>query len=77
MYHSFDRLNPKHVFDCFCEVAGPVAGDPTGKPWVLQKYPENYSDEEVLKSLPDFVFPCEFDRYDFFECSNPQYIYFF
>ncbi|CAG0918019.1 unnamed protein product [Notodromas monacha] len=59
------RSNPTNVFDCFCEVACPVADGIDGvvsKPWILQKFPENYNNQEVLKSMPDFVFPCDYEK---------------
>jgi hypothetical protein len=63
-YFLFNRLNPTHLFECFCEVAAPAPGDPSGssKPWILQKFPEKFNNDELLKSMPDFVFPCDFDK---------------
>lgn len=59
MMGSRIRDNVKHYFECFCEVVGPQAGREDA--WIIQKFPENYCDQEVLKSVPKFVFPCEFD----------------
>ncbi|KAK0158141.1 hypothetical protein PV328_009180 [Microctonus aethiopoides] len=53
------RENVKHLFECFCEVAAPVDEKPA---WILQRYPESYADEELLKSVPKFVYPCEFEN---------------
>ncbi|XP_054276852.1 DENN domain-containing protein 1A-like isoform X2 [Macrosteles quadrilineatus] len=54
------RENVKHYFECFCEVAGP---QPDGtEAWIIQRYPETYRDEQVLKSVPKFTYPCEFDN---------------
>lgn len=53
------RENVKHLFECFCEVAAPVDEKPA---WILQRYPESYADEELLKSVPKFVYPCEFEK---------------
>ncbi|XP_022198892.2 DENN domain-containing protein 1A [Nilaparvata lugens] len=54
------RDNVRHLFECFCEVVGP---QPNGAdPWIIQKFPDSYRDEEVLKSVPKFAFPCEFDN---------------
>lgn len=30
--------------------------------WIIQKFPESYKDEDVLKSVPKFAYPCEFDK---------------
>jgi len=54
------REGAKHFFECFCEVAKP---QPNKEPWIVQKFPESYKDEEVLKSVPKFAFPCDFERY--------------
>lgn len=49
----------QHLFECFCEVAAPLAEKP---PWILQKYPTTFSDEEILKSVPKFAYPCEIEN---------------
>ncbi|XKL60307.1 hypothetical protein PGB90_001323 [Kerria lacca] len=54
------RQDVKHFFECFCEVVGPKCDDTTA--WIIQKFPECYKDESVLKSVPKFAFPCEFDK---------------
>ncbi|XP_024943490.1 DENN domain-containing protein 1A isoform X5 [Cephus cinctus] len=51
--------NVKQLFECFCEVAAPV-GD--REAWLLQKFPEAFSDHEILKSVPKFAYPCEFEN---------------
>ncbi|XP_049829739.1 DENN domain-containing protein 1A-like isoform X2 [Schistocerca gregaria] len=51
------RDNIKHLFQCFCEVVAP-RGDKEA--WIIQKFPDSYRDEEVLKSVPKFAYPCEF-----------------
>ncbi|KAK3921183.1 DENN domain-containing protein 1A [Frankliniella fusca] len=52
------RENVKHLFQCFCEVVQPQP--PDKDPWIIQKFPEMYNDEEILKSVPKFAYPCEF-----------------
>lgn len=52
------RENVKHLFQCFCEVVQPQP--PDKDPWIIQKFPESYNDEEILKSVPKFAYPCEF-----------------
>lgn len=54
------RQDVKHFFECFCEVVGPKNDDTPA--WIIQKFPESYKDESVLKSVPKFAFPCEFDK---------------
>lgn len=54
------RQDIKHFFECFCEVVGTKESENTA--WIIQKFPESYKDENVLKSVPQFAFPCEFDR---------------
>ncbi|XP_012218112.1 DENN domain-containing protein 1A isoform X2 [Linepithema humile] len=53
------RENVRQLFECFCEVAAPV-GEKAA--WILQKYPNSFSDEEILKSVPKFAYPCEFEN---------------
>jgi len=50
--------SPKHVFDCFLEIAGPQGEG--SQPWILQSFPPSYKDKETdkLKSVPQFTFPC-------------------
>ncbi|PNF15500.1 hypothetical protein B7P43_G17014 [Cryptotermes secundus] len=52
------RDNVKHLFQCFCEVVGQQS--PDKEAWIIQKFPESYRDEEVLKSVPKFAYPCDF-----------------
>ncbi|XP_075228872.1 DENN domain-containing protein 1A isoform X4 [Lycorma delicatula] len=58
------RESVKHLFECFCEVVGPQpqASNGTADAWIIQKFPETYKDEDVLKSVPKFAYPCEFDN---------------
>lgn len=30
-------------------------------PWIIQKFPNSYTQEEILKSVPQFAFPCTFE----------------
>lgn len=54
------RINksPKNIFDCFLEVVRPQ--DTTSQPWIIQSFPTAFkdSDDERLKSVPQFTFPC-------------------
>ena len=56
------RINksPKNIYECFLEVVRPQGQSPETKPWILQSYPSNYKDsnDERLKSVPQFTFPC-------------------
>lgn len=49
------RVNPEHVFEVFCEVAFPSSL--TEEPFILTKFPEDYSDQKTLKELPFFSCP--------------------
>ncbi|XP_012257258.2 DENN domain-containing protein 1B isoform X2 [Athalia rosae] len=53
------RENVRHLFECFCEVAAPVADK---DPWLLQRFPESFSEQEILKSVPKFAYPCSIDN---------------
>ncbi|XP_061184191.1 DENN domain-containing protein 1B-like isoform X2 [Saccostrea echinata] len=56
------RANPERIFEVFLEVAKPD-GDKDGKgTFIVQKYPPTFNDEDTLKSVPSFAFPCETDR---------------
>ncbi|XP_027218813.1 DENN domain-containing protein 1C isoform X4 [Penaeus vannamei] len=53
------RENPRRLLECWCEVVGPMG---KGKgPWIIQKFPNSYTQEEILKSVPQFAFPCTFE----------------
>ncbi|CAH0383421.1 unnamed protein product [Bemisia tabaci] len=54
------RENVRNVFECFCEIVCPKGDHEPA--WILQKFPESYKDEEVLRVVPKFAFPCEFDN---------------
>lgn len=54
------RENVKHIFECFCEVAAPVGEK---QAWILQKYPDTFTDLEILKSVPKFAYPCEVEKW--------------
>ncbi|XP_074601645.1 DENN domain-containing protein 1B-like isoform X2 [Brevipalpus obovatus] len=51
---------PSHVFDCFMEVCGPKEAT-ENKPFILQKYPRSFKNSEIMKSVPQFCYPCEFE----------------
>ena len=46
------------MFDLYAEVALPKSS--SDESFILQKYPETFSDEEILKSVPQFAYPCDF-----------------
>uniref|UniRef100_A0A2H8TUP2 DENN domain-containing protein 1A n=1 Tax=Melanaphis sacchari TaxID=742174 RepID=A0A2H8TUP2_9HEMI len=54
------RNDVDRLFECFCEVAGPSKENTN--PWILQKFPEHYRKDELLDTVPNFAYPCEFDR---------------
>ncbi|XP_042891992.1 DENN domain-containing protein 1B-like isoform X7 [Penaeus japonicus] len=53
------RENPRRLLECWCEVVGPRGKD--NAPWIIQKFPNSYTQEEILKSVPQFAFPCSFE----------------
>ncbi|XP_063606797.1 DENN domain-containing protein 1C-like isoform X2 [Penaeus indicus] len=53
------RENPRRLLECWCEVVGPRGKENT--PWIIQKFPNTYTQEEILKSVPQFAFPCPFE----------------
>lgn len=53
------RENVKHLYECFCEVAAPI-GEQSA--WILQKYPDSFTDQEVIKNVPKFAYPCDFEK---------------
>ncbi|KAL4218820.1 DENN domain-containing protein [Mactra antiquata] len=55
------REKTERLFEVFLEVGKSSSEDED--PFILQKYPINYSDEEVIKSVPKFAFPCDTERY--------------
>lgn len=53
------RETVRYLFELFCEVA---PGDHTKDPYLLRKYPELYKNEEELKNVPKFTFPCQLEK---------------
>ncbi|KAL1241525.1 DENN domain-containing protein 1A [Trichinella spiralis] len=50
------RLNPVTLFDVFAEVASNESEG--GNPWILWKYPDDFNDEKILRSIAEFSYPC-------------------
>ncbi|XP_028175942.1 DENN domain-containing protein 1A isoform X2 [Ostrinia nubilalis] len=53
------RDTVRYLFELFCEVA---PGDHSKEPYVVRKYPESYKNEEELKNIPKFTFPCQLEN---------------
>ncbi|XP_039763088.1 DENN domain-containing protein 1B-like, partial [Pararge aegeria] len=49
----------RFLFELFCEVS---PGDHVREPYIVRKYPETYKNEEELKNIPKFTFPCQFEN---------------
>lgn len=49
----------RFLFELFCEVS---PGDHLREPYILRKYPESYKNEEELKNIPKFTFPCQLEK---------------
>ena len=54
------RVNPTKLIECWCEVVG--SDDKETSPWIIQKFPRTYEEEDILKSVPQFTFPCVFEK---------------
>ncbi|KRY55842.1 DENN domain-containing protein 1A [Trichinella britovi] len=50
------RLNPVTLFDVFAEVASNESEG--GNPWILWKYPDDFNNEKILRSIAEFSYPC-------------------
>lgn len=48
--------NINHIYECYLEIGLPSG--PSDSPFILQKYPENYCSQEILKCVPQFAYPC-------------------
>ncbi|CAC5377245.1 DENND1 [Mytilus coruscus] len=53
------RENPEKLFEVFLEIAKPENDDET---IFVQKYPRDFNDEQTLKPIPMFAFPCDSER---------------
>ncbi|CAG2216023.1 DENND1 [Mytilus edulis] len=53
------RENPEKLFEVFLEIAKPENDETI----FVQKYPRDYNDEQTLKPIPMFAFPCDSERY--------------
>ncbi|XP_007474694.2 DENN domain-containing protein 1A isoform X4 [Monodelphis domestica] len=51
------RQNPETTFEVYVEVTSPGTRGPLSGPEVQRKFPEDYSDQEVLQTLTKFCFP--------------------
>ncbi|XP_073955417.1 DENN domain-containing protein 1A isoform X3 [Choristoneura fumiferana] len=47
------------LYELFCEVS---PGDHMREPYIVRKYPESYKNEEELRNVPKFTFPCQLDN---------------
>ncbi|KAL4648725.1 DENN domain-containing protein 1B-like isoform X1 [Arapaima gigas] len=54
------KQNPERTFNWFFEASCPIAKDKD--PGVLFQFPEDFSDEESIQSLPQFCFPYDIER---------------
>ncbi|CAH0577963.1 unnamed protein product [Chrysodeixis includens] len=53
------RDTVRFLFELFCEVS---PGDNQREPYITRKYPESYRNEEELKNIPKFTFPCQLEN---------------
>ncbi|XP_037299867.1 DENN domain-containing protein 1A isoform X3 [Manduca sexta] len=53
------RDTVRYLFEVFCEVS---PGELGKDPYILRKYPESYKNEEELKNVPKFTFPCALEN---------------
>ncbi|XP_032526590.1 DENN domain-containing protein 1A isoform X1 [Danaus plexippus] len=53
------RDTVRFLFELFCEVS---PGDQVREPYIIRKYPESYKNEEELKNVPKFTFPCKLEN---------------
>ncbi|KAK7504503.1 hypothetical protein BaRGS_00004369 [Batillaria attramentaria] len=51
------RVNPDKLFEVFAEVAKPQQDGE--EPFILQQYPPDYDDKDVLNNIAKFAFPCK------------------
>ncbi|XP_071155819.1 uncharacterized protein [Mytilus edulis] len=60
------RENPEKLFEVFLEIAKPENDDESivvdEETIFVQKYPRDYNDEQTLKPIPMFAFPCDSER---------------
>ncbi|OUC49895.1 DENN domain protein [Trichinella nativa] len=62
------RLNPVTLFDVFAEVASNESEG--GNPWILWKYPDDFNDEKILRSIAEFSYPYLEGCYTFGFCRH-------
>ncbi|BFZ05834.1 hypothetical protein BsWGS_08873 [Bradybaena similaris] len=53
------REKVEHLFEVFVEIAKPNGVDEA--PFIIQQYPPDYDDKEVLMNIPKFAYPCPTD----------------
>ena len=54
------RTDCDNLYLCWCEV---VAGQGKDQPpYIIEKFPHTYNDQETLNSIPQFVYPCKIEK---------------
>lgn len=53
------RDTVRFLFELYCEVS-PSEG--IKEPYIVKKYPESYKNEEELRNIPKFAFPCQLEK---------------
>lgn len=62
------REDGERLIELFAEVALPK--EVHGEAFILQTYPREYANKEILSSVPSFAYPCTFR---WFVASSPIY----
>lgn len=57
-YYFYYRDSIQYFYEVFCEVS---PGYNQQEPYIVRKYPESYKNEEELRNIPKFTFPCQLD----------------
>ncbi|KAL4717684.1 hypothetical protein ACJJTC_000833 [Scirpophaga incertulas] len=53
------RDTVRYLFELYCEIS---PGGCSKEPFIIRKYPESYKNEEELKNIPKFTFPCPLEN---------------
>lgn len=75
LFLFFSREDESKLFEYWCEISpnnstnlqsGSSGGGSSGaikSGQIVESFPDGYKDPKILSDIPDFAFPCQFEKY--------------
>lgn len=57
----FYRENVQKLFEFWCEIA-PTGPNEKVSGIIVESFPENFKDPDILSKIPEFAYPCRFSK---------------